>query len=82
MDINSTTQLINSTTFPIATTIILLIGGYKAFNKFVVPLINSCIESNKELIVALEKINIGMSDIRKDVDDIKDDINEIKSKIN
>lgn len=82
MDINSINLLLNSTTFPIAITIVLLLGGYKLFNKSIVPLINSCIESNKEFVIALEKINSGMSDMRKDVDDIKDDIKEIKNKIN
>lgn len=82
MNVETLTSLLNSTTFPIATTIILLVIGYEAFNKFIVPLVNSCIESNKQFIVALEKINNRMDEIRNDVDDIRNDINEINIKIN
>ncbi len=35
MDINSIGNFINTTTFPIALVIILLIVGYKSFNKYV-----------------------------------------------
>lgn len=82
MDIKEIGSLINSTTFPIALVILFLLGGFKLFNKYIAPLVSSCIESNKEFVIALEKINNGITNIKKDVDDIKEDIKEIKIKIN
>lgn len=89
MDINSIGNFINTTTFPIALVIILLIVGYKLFNKYVAPLVQSCIDSNKEFIISLEKISSKIKDVDdhvgnvdKKVENINKKIEEIKEKLN
>ena len=96
MDINSIGNFINTTTFPIALVIILLIVGYKLFNRYVAPLIQSCIDSNKEFIISLEKISSKIKDVddhvgnvdkdvkvaKEDIKYIKQDIKRIKDKLN
>lgn len=96
MDINSISNLINTTTFPIALVIILLFAGYTLFNKYIAPLVQSCIESNREFVISLEKLNnkidavdehVGNVDdkvvsVDKKVDDINKKIEKIAEKLN
>ena len=89
MDINSIGNFINTTTFPIALVIILLIVGYKSFNKYVAPLIQSCIDSNREFIISLEKMSSKIKDVDdhvgnvdKKVDNLSKKVEEIKEKLN
>ena len=71
MDLNSVGGLINTTTFPIAMVIVILLGGYKLFNKYVAPLIISCIDSNKQFVEALEKMNDRLDSLDTRVENIE-----------
>ena len=81
MDINSVNNLINTTTFPIALVIILLFAGYRLFNKYIAPLVQSCIESNKEFVISLEKINNKIDAVDEHVGNVDDKVENVDEQI-
>ena len=81
MDLNSIGELLNTTTFPIVLVIILLVGGYKVFNKHIAPLIQSCIDSNKEFVSSLEKMNGKIKTVDEHVGNVDRKVDKIAEKI-